>query len=877
MDPQVFGRVLAPFVHSGVSRLWQAVRPDVSVPALEAHQRELAAAVQRRERDNLKRLAGTARECPGIRYGTWPPGPRAESGSLTGIRDFYTRRCPTGRMVVLGGPGSGKSLTAIRLLLDLLEQRAEHDPVPVRVNAATWNPAIRGFTGWLAERLARDYDLPVRVAAELVDSGRVVPILDRLDSMHIPGGELVGAWLALEHLNELQDMRVVILCDTAVYERLCAPHSPYRGLCAATRIELRPLTARAITDHLLAAAAQQGGPPGTWGGWTTAPHPAPASTGPGPLPNEAAAAHAPVNGSAGAHAPVNGSAGAHAPVNGSAAAHAPVNGSAGAHAPVNGSAGAHALANGSAAGRPRAGASAGDGASESRSIPAHATGNGPVRARWSPVTTRLAYEPDGVLARTLNTPARLHLAEMYLGRGCSHAAAKLAAAESADEILRLLHSAAIPAAVASTPRDHFGDRPYTQEQAHLWLRTLALHTDRRRRRGRVDAGTSLDDLWELAGRRCRILHGLLVLVAGLVLLGYVNGLLAPEFHCASDDSPVSVAGPGTVAAPAEYPLIRLPGEWHCTAPLFRLDLIMILLALIGGAVAAFRSVSRESSPALTMASRFGATALFSGLAAAFEVDLATWNARGSERALELAVLLGVSSIVAGVVAYRSWRATMSRAMEQATRLAAAGFVAGSVVAVAGAAKIMALHPRPTLEDHLHALVREGVVGTVAIWPVAALLAGLVALSGPLLMSKRLDPVADERRPAPIGPRGWLLLLTAALCFGGYHIWEELFSARASVRFALFTGLAALVVLAGGATCARRLRYLCARLLFRCGVPFAPAPADFLDWAHRHGLLRVTGAAYQFRDHTFRHWLRAHDSPEIHPTPAEPAPDLPATG
>ncbi|UFS96313.1 hypothetical protein [Nocardia huaxiensis] len=853
MEPQSFGR----WTVLRARRLWQAARPDISAAALAAHQRALAAAIQRRERDNLERLTGAAHRCPDIHHGPWPPDPTADSAPITRIHDFYHRHCPTGRLVVLGGPGSGKSLTAIHLLLGLLDHRADTDPVPVRVNAANWNPALRDFPAWLADRLARDYRLPLPVAAALITAGRIRPILDRLDTMTTPDGDLVAAWLALEHLNELQDMPVVVLCDAHVYDRLCTSHSPYRGLSGATRVTLRPLTTRAITDHLISAAADTRVRDTTADpGAVTAADPA----------RDAATAAADIG--------------------------------------VN---------------------SRGDRAGHER-----------VPGGWSPVIARLGSEPDGVLARTLSAPARLALAEMYLGRGCSHAAAKLASAGTEAEILRLLHSAAIPAAVRGTPRGRGGDRPYTHDQVHRWLRTLALHTDRRARSGGVDAGVGLDDLWRLASRRTRVLHGILVVAAALLVLGFVNGMLSPGFQCAWADSapgagtatvsgqgvnPASgqvapgsnpvpgrsgavVSSPGANAARghganvlfergrgpvvvqggaagfgvarAEHRRFGPPDEWRCTALAFRLDLIMVLLALIGGGVAALRSVSRESSPAVTMAARFGATALFAGLAAAFEVDVASWDARGPDRALELAVLLGLSATAAGVIAWRAWRPRMSHAMEQATRVAAAGFVAGSVVAVAGAAKIVALEPRPTLAAHFSALVREGIVGTVAIWPVAALLAALVALSG-VVESSRMHPVSDERRPAPIGLRGWLLLAAAAGCFAAYHVWEELWSGRVSLRFGLFAGVAAVVVLGGGAIAARALRSLCARIVFRCGVRFACRPAEFLDWAHRHGLLRVTGTAYQFRDESFRDWLSDHESSVIHPDLAEPDREPAPTG
>lgn len=53
------------------------------------------------------------------------------------------RRIPSGRLVVLGRAGSGKSILAIRFVLDLLKDRtASAEPVPVIFSLASWDPAM---------------------------------------------------------------------------------------------------------------------------------------------------------------------------------------------------------------------------------------------------------------------------------------------------------------------------------------------------------------------------------------------------------------------------------------------------------------------------------------------------------------------------------------------------------------------------------------------------------------------------------------------------------------------------------------------------------------------------------------------------------------
>jgi hypothetical protein len=54
------------------------------------------------------------------------------------------------------------------------------------------------------------------------------------------------------------------------------------------------------------------------------------------------------------------------------------------------------------------------------------------------------------------------------------------------------------------------------------------------------------------------------------------------------------------------------------------------------------------------------------------------------------------------------------------------------------------------------------------------------------------------------------------------------------------------------------RYFCASLLMASQGLFPRRAAVFLEWAHQAGLLRVTGAVYQFRHDTYRRWLIARE-------------------
>jgi hypothetical protein len=72
----------------------------------------------------------------------------------------------SGRVVVVGAPGAGKTGTAIMLVLDALEHRDRVDsrdrvrvPVPVLFTTYGWDPLTCSVQDWMANRLAADYPL----------------------------------------------------------------------------------------------------------------------------------------------------------------------------------------------------------------------------------------------------------------------------------------------------------------------------------------------------------------------------------------------------------------------------------------------------------------------------------------------------------------------------------------------------------------------------------------------------------------------------------------------------------------------------------------------------------------------------------------------
>jgi hypothetical protein len=188
---------------------------------------------------------------------TWASGPdelAGKGGELAEVLD----KVPTGRLVVLGEPGAGKTMLMVRLVLDLLARRAAGDPVPFLASIASWNPAEQELRHWLAALLLIDHPVlakppsadrtePIQAAA-LLASGLILPILDGLDE--IPD-EVRGS--AISRINDAlrPGERVVVTCRSVPYQAAVRPRGGVEvTLRGAAAVQLRPLDADAVRDYL---------------------------------------------------------------------------------------------------------------------------------------------------------------------------------------------------------------------------------------------------------------------------------------------------------------------------------------------------------------------------------------------------------------------------------------------------------------------------------------------------------------------------------------------------------------------------------------------------------------------------------------------------
>jgi NACHT domain len=217
----------------------------------------------------LVRLASTGAGWPRPPGGTtWAHDPAGLTGTDNGLVDVLDR-VPTGRLVVLGEPGAGKTILLVRLVLDLLSRRRPGEAVPVLLPLGSWNPEDQDLRSWIVGRLITDHralaepasgGTGVTQARALLDECLIVPVLDGLDE--IPE-EVRGS--ALARLNDAMrpGESLVLAARTGDYRAAVRPLGGVGVLLTgAAGITLRPLDASIVSDYLrdsaggMAAAAR---------------------------------------------------------------------------------------------------------------------------------------------------------------------------------------------------------------------------------------------------------------------------------------------------------------------------------------------------------------------------------------------------------------------------------------------------------------------------------------------------------------------------------------------------------------------------------------------------------------------------------------------
>ena len=191
-------------------------------------------------RDAVAHPCYTVWETPNQARQTLPPGVRV-------INQFD--QMGVGRtLLILGEPGSGKTITLLELARDLIEraERDVHQPIPVVFNLSSWTQKKQTIAEWLVQELDTKYHVSKEIGRNWITEQKLLLLLDGLDEVSTDCRE--DCVRALNEFSRKHGQTEMVVCSRVQdYEALT------NSLKLQNAIYLQPLTPEQGEDYLINA------------------------------------------------------------------------------------------------------------------------------------------------------------------------------------------------------------------------------------------------------------------------------------------------------------------------------------------------------------------------------------------------------------------------------------------------------------------------------------------------------------------------------------------------------------------------------------------------------------------------------------------------
>ncbi len=147
-------------------------------------------------------------------------------------------------ILIVGEPGSGKTITLLKLAEDLIS-RAEQDlsqPIPVVLNLSSWSSKKITIERWLIQELSEKYQVPSNLGEKLIKTESLILLLDGLDEVQL--GKRDGCVQALNQFIHGHHKTEIAVCS-----RLQDYQDLSEKLLLRTAICVQPLTSEQVSHY----------------------------------------------------------------------------------------------------------------------------------------------------------------------------------------------------------------------------------------------------------------------------------------------------------------------------------------------------------------------------------------------------------------------------------------------------------------------------------------------------------------------------------------------------------------------------------------------------------------------------------------------------
>ena len=161
--------------------------------------------------------------------------------------DQFNAIRPLRRLLILGAPGSGKTVALLELLNALLDEAKANasQPIPVVFNLSTYGlpPEGRDFTSWLVTQLEEQYSITKSRGRRFVESQKLLLLLDGLDEVR-PSLRNI----CIRRINEF--LRTYERTECIICSRLTEYITAFEKLQLEASLKLQSLTSNQAVKYL---------------------------------------------------------------------------------------------------------------------------------------------------------------------------------------------------------------------------------------------------------------------------------------------------------------------------------------------------------------------------------------------------------------------------------------------------------------------------------------------------------------------------------------------------------------------------------------------------------------------------------------------------